>query len=432
MVARIAAMPARPAPAASCVVGLIVLFTSAARATPSPLFHAVRIADTNTPIPGATGNFTGFGIPSSTSFAASGAGVAGVYRFRGMFDFPIANPTILKLADTNTLVPGGVGSFTGFDTPSYDFYFHATGAQGQEGIYRGNVGSTPSRYVDTNTPIPGGTGTFTAFHPHASFGVYYGEGTAAQKGIYRASSVLVNTTTQLPGQPGTFFNVFGSITSNEYSIVRFHAGAQAADAVYTSQFGTVSPAADSGSHIDSSAATLGQVYALGTGHAISGFGVLAEPDRGVYYIGSFSGAARTVATATQIRPDSPSPFGNITDVLSGEGSIESGPTVAFRTLDGDRSEIYFSAIASAYGFPKGVLPVIGTGDVLDGRQVAGVALGDDGLDRYTVTFRADFTDGSSGIYTSYALEPEPSALLPAAVVLLTLRRSHRRPSFRTR
>ena len=398
----------------------IALIAPEAEAATSPLFQTVRIADTNTPIPGGTGTFTGFGLPGSTSFAASGSGISGVYQFH-QFGLPVANPTISKLADTNTLIPGGIGTFIGFDTPGYDFYFHATGAGGQEGIYRGNSGSPPSRYVDTNTLIPGGTGTFTTFHPHASFGVFYGEGAAGQKGIYSASSRLVNTTTQIPGQPGTFFNNFGSITSNERSIVVFHAGAQAADAVYSVQFGSVGPAADSSTRIDSSARTLGQVHAFGTGHFLSGFAVLAEPDRGVYFIGS--GTARTVATATQIRPDSPLPFGNITDVFSGEGSIESGPTVAFRTLIGDSSQIYFSAVASAYGFPKGVLPVIGTGDILDGRQVAGIAIGDDGLDRYTVTYRADFTDGSSGIYTSFALEPEPSALLLTTAILLLLRRS---------
>ena len=84
---------------------------------------------------------------------------------------------------------------------------------------------------------------------------------------------------------------------------------------------------------------------------------------------------------------------------------------------------------SAYEFPGGVIPIIGTGDILDGRRVSTVDFGDDALSGYSITFRAQFTDGSSGIFEAGAPEfvPEPALLLPAGLLLLTLHRPLRRP-----
>src|SRR3954466_15769721 len=89
------------------VMGMVAstaLVTPAAEAATSPLFQTVRIADTNTPMPGGTGTFTAFGLPSSTSFAANGSGISGVYQFRSQLGLPVANPKISKLADTGTLI----------------------------------------------------------------------------------------------------------------------------------------------------------------------------------------------------------------------------------------------------------------------------------------------------------------------------------------
>jgi hypothetical protein len=401
------------------VLGLNVLPLSTYAAT-SSLFHYVKIADTRTQRPGGSGPFTGFGIPSTLGFVGTGDDGAGVYRFDNAFINPA--PSIFKLADTNTPIPGGSGTFTGFDAPSFNLYYRATGANGQQGIYQG---AATTRYVDTNTPIPGGSGTFTAFGAHAPFGEFYGEGTGGQKGLYTNKAVGVDIHTPIPGQPGKFFNTFKA-----FSGPIFHAGSDSADVVYSGAY-NIEPLADSSFHIDSpyqTAPTLGPVIALGTGFLSRGFSVLADPDRSVYYMDPYQHIALTMAKPTDLRPDGAGPLGEIAYVASGDSTIEGGPVVAFTTVNDDRSDIYFRAVygSAAYAFPARVVPIIGTGDILDGRQVSAVEMGDDAIDHYSVTFRAEFTDGSSGIYTAFALDPEPSALLPVALFLLAIRRPMRR------
>jgi hypothetical protein len=399
-----------------------VALQTSTRAATSSLFHFAKVADTHTPRPGALGLFTGFGIPSSIGFVASGDDGAGVYRSNG--------PSIEQLADTHTPIPGGSGTFTGFDAPSYESYFHATGTNGQQGIYQVPYqGAALNRYVDTNTPIPGGSGTFTTFGPHVPFGAFYGEGTGGQKGIYVGNDVIADTRTPVPDRPGAFFDMFASVNAYHGNIL-FHAGSGSASAVYRPDNGGVTAIVDPYWRIDSPAGPpLGAVDALGTGMALGGVTVLANPGHAVYFVDFYGFRIGTVATPTQMRPDAPEAFGDILDVASGEGSIEGGPVVAFRVGDAEHAQIYFRAMRSAYEFPAQVIPIIGAGDILDGRQVSTVDFGDDALNGYSITFRAQFTDGSSGIFKAGAPElvPEPILLAPTALLLLTLHRPRRRP-----
>jgi hypothetical protein len=141
------------------------------------LFHKrtlLRVADLKTPIPQGSGNFMNFEILAPWSLpvvspALSGANVAfrgfgsggqeGIYLFDGIA------PS--RVADLNTAIPDGVGTFMSISFPAVGeggVAFHGRGSGGQQGIYLFD-GATLSRVVDRNTPIPGDSGTFTGFGP---------------------------------------------------------------------------------------------------------------------------------------------------------------------------------------------------------------------------------------------------------------------------
>ncbi len=120
------------------------------------------VANRNTPIPGGIGNFTGLGGPSldngNVAFGGEGSSLQrGIYTNIG--------GTLNIVANTNTPIPGSTGNFTGFSDLSLDnrnVAFSGFGSS-QEGIYIKKVGGTLKLVADLNTPIPGGSGNFSTF-----------------------------------------------------------------------------------------------------------------------------------------------------------------------------------------------------------------------------------------------------------------------------
>jgi dienelactone hydrolase len=145
-----------------------------------------KIADTNTYIPGGTGNFTDVGSPSindngNVVFWGVGDDHKGIYTYLGS--------TLGVVADTNTFIPqGGTERFTRFGSPVIDDVGNVafwTAGDDREGIYT-YIGGTLGVSVDTSTPIPGGTGNFTDLSlPSLDYGnVAFWAAGDDQEGIY--------------------------------------------------------------------------------------------------------------------------------------------------------------------------------------------------------------------------------------------------------
>jgi hypothetical protein len=110
------------------------------------------VATTSTAIPGGSGNFTSFGVcegfdGSTVAFIGFGSDdQAGIYAYR--------NGALEVVADTNTALPGGEGSFIGFSpfnsaaVSNGRIAFHGAGDDEQGGLYIGT---------------PNGDGTWTSF-----------------------------------------------------------------------------------------------------------------------------------------------------------------------------------------------------------------------------------------------------------------------------
>jgi len=124
------------------------------------------VANYDTAIPAGPGEFSAFEFNPTVGdgIVAFTGGTDDISHWGVYTGLPVK-----RIADTNTPIPKGTGTFTWFgDRPSIDggyvgFYGQQTGAgTDQKGIYT-NLGGHLRVVADLNTPIPGGVGTFTDF-----------------------------------------------------------------------------------------------------------------------------------------------------------------------------------------------------------------------------------------------------------------------------
>ena len=150
----------------------VVLLASSANAQ----WEYLKIADSGTPIPGIAGEtFQVFSVPAISGERVAFYGRSGDFHNSdqvGIFVFE--NGSFRIVADLFTAIPGGMRDFVRLDAPVIDgsgqivFWGQNPFTPLMEGIYL--KGSGPLRAVaDVNTLIPGGTGTFVAsFAPQSS------------------------------------------------------------------------------------------------------------------------------------------------------------------------------------------------------------------------------------------------------------------------
>jgi hypothetical protein len=146
-----------------------------------------RLVDLNTPISGGSGTFGNLVLPElrdgTVAFVgSSGNGQPGIYT-------ATLGGVVSVAADTHTPVPGGTGDFTSLNDVATSGGFVAFRGMGtvDDGVYT-NYGGSLHRVADTHTLVPGGLGTFQGFgadlafdHGHTAF---YGGGANGMPGIY--------------------------------------------------------------------------------------------------------------------------------------------------------------------------------------------------------------------------------------------------------
>ena len=343
-----------------------------------------RVADLNTPIPGGTGNFLSLGSAAGI-IIVGGAGEAGIIIVggdvlfygrgsgsqQGIYLSSHASPTVpYRIADTATAIPGGVGTFAGFQNAlgfdGSDVAFVGSGSGGQQGIYGASVAviGPPFKVADTATAIPGGSGNFVAFPAGPALSgselAFIGNGSAAQQGLYTVAVLappqvgsplrIADTTTAIPGGSGNFTSV-GS-----------------------DQAHPVDP-------------------------AMSG-------DR-LAFVGSGSGGQQGIfgASVALIGP----PFkvaDTATAIPSGSGNFASFSAVSVSATD----LVFLAAGAGGqsgiYDMTGGQLrKVISVGDVIQGKMITGLGFSRGGLFGDPIAFQATFSDGSEGVYAIDVLVP---------------------------
>jgi T5SS/PEP-CTERM-associated repeat protein len=318
--------------------------------------NPVRIADLNTAIPSGTGDFTSF-IPQEpvrpsidgSNVAFFGAGSGGQ---QGIYAGIPGNP--VRIADTATAIPGGMGNFTSFipqgscnpAISGNNVAFFGAGSGGQQGIYSGVPGN-PVRVADTGTAIPGGTGNFTAFPSSPSISgnnvAFLGSGSGGQQGIYAG----------IPGNPIRVADLNTAIPGGTGNFTSFIPG------------NPVAPAID--------------------GNNVAFFGAGSGGQQGIY-AGIPGNPVRIADTATAI----PGGTGNFT----GFGDVSLSATdVAFFAMGASGQQGIYDMTGGA------LVKVIDLTDLVDGRPIAGLSFSRSGLSGDPLAFQATFVDGSQGIYT---------------------------------
>jgi len=132
--------------------------------------------------------------------------------------------TFVKIADTQTLIPSGVGNFTGFQIPQISgnkVVFRGFGSNPyQEGIYLSDNGNL-SVVADQNTPAPGGTEGFQLLYDASISGeniAFIGVNNS-QIGIYRSLAgnleIVADRTTAMPDGGGNFTSLSNPQISGE-------------------------------------------------------------------------------------------------------------------------------------------------------------------------------------------------------------------------
>jgi hypothetical protein len=192
------------------------------------------LVSTNTPIPGRTGNFKGFGGArrSSTSLVSLDNGnVAflglGSGNSQGIYS-NIGN-SLEVVADRNTDIPSGVGTFNQFNQlvlNEGDVAFSGSGRNRQTGIYI-NTEDGLEVVADSSTSIHDATKTFTRFggldldNGNVAF---YGSG-RSQRGVYTNLggnlSAIADLNTLLPGGTGKFIGFDASSPTIDNGVAAF-------------------------------------------------------------------------------------------------------------------------------------------------------------------------------------------------------------------
>lgn len=307
----------------------------------------------------------------------------GIYRY--------TQGSISIVADETTPIPNGNGSFTGFATSFANFdgeaiAFVGTGTNSQKGVYLSRQGNI-SRVADRSTAIPGGSGSFGNLEWATVGGdvVSFNGSGDTEKGIYRWTSgdgltVLADRNTIIPGTTTTKFT---DLT-----------------VPFTSEGNTAFLGWDS---------TGNRLY-ITTGNglqAIPGTEFSGDPALDGLDLVSY-GAGKAIYKIIN---------GQLTSVVghSAPGiavitfwslaSISDGDT-AFRVSGGGTSGIFREYAGS-------LVPILYTGDVLDGKQVTSVLTGLQAIDGADVVFSVGFSDGTSGVYLSSIPEPATGALFVA-------------------
>lgn len=396
----------------------------------SPLPIAELAVGGSTAIPGGTGNFTSLPLAPGLSgsnlvfYGAGSSGQQGIYSTtRGLPQTPT------RIADLNTAIPNGAGNFLSFGTEAGiiivggDIFFSGGGAGSQQGIYFSSH-STPGslvRIADTAMAIPGGVGTFAGFQDGIGFNgadvVFVGNGSGGQQGIYGASVAVVgppykvaDTTTAIPSGSGNFIGFPSGPTLSGSEAAFIANGSSAQQGLYTvavlapPQVGAPLRIADTTTAIPGGS---GDFTSFGSDRAHPADPAMSG-DR-LAFVGSGSGGQQGIYGASVSAVGPPYKVADTTTPIPGGG----GNFASFGAVSVSATDVAFlgrgaGSQAGIYDMTGGqLLKVIAVGDKIGVKAISGLRFSRGGLSGDPVAFEATFSDGSQGVYTIAVVPSTP-------------------------
>ena len=172
------------------------------------------IADLGTPVPGGSGSFFYFfGAPVADHGAVAFSATDDSFK-PGLY-LRAAGAALKKVVDSRTAVPSQSTFFGTFSDPALDggiVAFNGLDANyRQAGVYTGNGGKLTT-VADRNSPVPGGQGTFLAFEPPALQDgrlAFLGQDSTSTPGLYVHAygglQKVISRTDTLDGKDVSYF-----------------------------------------------------------------------------------------------------------------------------------------------------------------------------------------------------------------------------------
>jgi hypothetical protein len=404
-----------------------------------------KIADTNTPIPGGTGDLTSFDLPVAdhayganqiAAFIGNGSG-----GFSGIYTGTAAG--LSTQATTGQAAPGG-GNFTGFSSLTVGLgqvTFIATTSDSDQGVYESNyyppsvpagmqlvarTATSPSTGTTFGTfySVAGGTanGTNPLGNPvfssgviNSSAGVYYFAGSQTSNFTFTQEAAPTNYSSL--GSPSYVASAGGNIPYND-QVQAINASANGVDGIYYSMvWGAISSPF---SKIADTTTTSPRTF-VSFGQPAAGPNAISFP--ATYQSGAST--AQGIFVYADFQEYSAEYLPVTLSQLVGSGDIAPGSNGAhFSTFQAAANKMFLATLdngiegiyawSDAVDFQTNNLtfqvePVIDTSDLLDGKTIASFGLSPEGGNlNGGGAFEVNFTDGSSGIY--YFALPEPACL----------------------
>jgi hypothetical protein len=316
------------------------------------------------------------------------------------------------------LVPGSAGySSSQYLAFSVDNGHVAFNAGWPTGLLT-NASGTFTVAADTTTPMPNAPGNFWSFNYASLSGqkvAFTGWWNGSVAGIYEAANGEATAVADLndfaPGGSGRFIG-FGAPSYRHGTLVFeatfAHAGTQFG--IYRSiDGGPVTKVLDTTDGIFTSDGLGIRPFPTGSGDNVVFWSGKVTGGNGIY-LSSPSGISVVADTNTRV-PGTTVNFYTFEDELGLDGT-----NVAFV----GRTDGTLSGITLCTTLGGGLSRVLGVGDALDGKTVAGISTSNESISGSAIVFEARFTDSSSGIFI--ATVPEPAALPALAFAILAARR----------
>jgi hypothetical protein len=399
-----------PVKQARCGLALgTAFFLLAGRQVVAQEFTFVTIVDTETAVPGSSERFTWFGAPciddtGDVVFFGGSALGHGLYTTCG--------GSLRVVADPAVPIPGGEGTFEhGFrsygawiEAGTIAFYAFTRSTELGGGVYLWRNGSV-SLVADMNTPIPGGTGTFTAIEDPFGFGPFSHPPTDGrvvafcaaadwprQRGIYTFAdgklALVANLETPLPAGDGLFTFLSSEIGIENGSVVFRGEGQEFQRGIYTNVTGPLTKVADRTDTVPAGHGTFTSLrYPLFDNGTVVFAGEGADGQQGIY---RWDGASVTaVVDVNTLVPGEEEPFTAFVFNWS-PPSASHGNVASWARGPGDREGIYLAE-------PGSLRTVIDTTGTIHGKAVKALTMGPQGLAGNTLAFQVRFTDDTYAV-----------------------------------
>ncbi len=358
-----------------------------------------KIADTTTTVPGAANTFSGFNnavMDKSGTIAMVGLGspTNGVYKY--------TSGVLSKVADNSTVIPGASGVFASFGLPSINkgkVAFLGYDLNSKDGIYTDRSG-TLTKVVDRNNGFSG-FGDPNLSDTGAAFIGLLGTASGIYNWSFASSSIATVTLSAntIPAGTGSYTG-FGSVSSDGTTV--YHGGTGLNQSgIYKEVGGVSSVVVDRNSLLPGSSATFAGGSIANVSRDGDNISFNATEAGRSSILARINNVLSMVADTSTPVPDGSGLFSKFSYSSVG------GSSVAFVGYDAVKDSLYPTGHPGLYAWTGSELArLVDTSMTLNGKLIRTIELAQQSVNANKVVFKAIFRDNTTGIFVA-SLIPTP-------------------------